>query len=406
MIKLIPCLSPNGGTSYHLPAQPMRLIVGTTDGVMSLVRSESSGAWRIDQRSLRGKYISAMVSLPSGHIFAGVYRGGIYRSQDGGATWQPAMAGLTINHVYSLATAEEPSGVILYAGTEPVSLFRSRDLGDHWEMLPAIGLMPGREKWWFPPPPHVAHTKSLTTDSRDLKRIYAAVEQGALLRTNDGGESWIELDDYARTIERLNRDVHRIVQAPWAPDILFLANGGIGCFRSADAGEHWEHIPELDREIRYPDAMVASPRDDHMLIVCGARGNPFSWFRSGKAEGMVMRSRDGGKSWEPAKQGLPIGGRANFEAMTIVSSPEGISLFVGDTDGDIFLSEDLGGRWSKIMEGGPPIAKSGHHVLLRAVSAIPRWIRPVVALVAMGVLRISARVAAIRRQRRVFAGLS
>ncbi len=406
MTKLIPCLSPNGRTSYHLPARALRLMVGTAEGVMSLARSESSGAWRIDQRSLKGKYISAMISLPSGHIFAGIYRGGIYRSQDDGTTWQPAMAGLTIGHVYSLAMAEEPSGVVLYAGTEPVSLFRSRDLGDHWETPPAIGRMPGREKWWFPPPPHDAHTKSLTIDFQDPKLIYAAVEQGALLRTNDGGQSWIELDDYARSIERLNRDVHRIVQAPWTSDLLFLANGGVGCFRSTDAGEHWEHIPELDREISYPDCMVASPHDDHTLLVTGARGNPFSWFKTGKAEATVMRSRDGGNSWEPANRGLPAGGRANFEAMTIVSSPEGTSVFVGDTDGDIFLSEDLGGQWSKIIEGGPPIAKSGHHVLLRAASAIPRWLRPVVALVAIRGLRISARVAAVRREKSVSAALS
>ncbi len=406
MIELIPCLSPNGGTSYRLPARPLRLMVATADGILSLVRSESSGAWRIDRRSLEGKYISAMISVPSGHIFAGIYRGGIYRSQDGGATWQPAMAGLTIDYVYSLAMAEEPSGVVLYAGTEPVALFRSRDLGDRWEVLLPIGRMPGREKWWFPAPPHAAHTKSLTIDSRDPKRIYAAIEQGALLRTEDGGESWGELDDYARSINPLNRDVHRIVQAPWAPDVLFLANGGVGCFRSTDAGEHWERIPELDREIGYPDCMVASPRDDHTLFVTGARGNPYSWFKSGKAEGSLLRSRDGGKNWEPAKLGLPAGGRTNFEALTIVSSPEGISLFVGDTDGDIFLSEDLGGQWSKIIGGAPPISKSGHHALLRFTSAVPRWMRPVVSSVALRGLRISARVAAVRREKRVSAGLS
>ncbi len=406
MSNLIPCLSPNGGTSYRLPARPLRLMVGTAGGIISLARSESSGAWRIDQRILEGKYISAMLSLSSGDIFAGIYRGGIYRSQDSGATWQPAMAGLTINYVYSLAMAEEPAGVVLYAGAEPVALFRSLDLGDHWEKLPAIGRMPGREKWWFPAPPHVAHAKSLMIDSRYPKRIYAAVEQGALLMTEDGGESWVELEDYARTISPLNRDVHRIVQAPWSPDTLFLANGGVGCFRSIDAGEHWERIPDLDRSIAYPDCMVASSHDDHTLFVTGARGNPYTWFKSGKAEGSLLCSRDGGKNWEPAMLGLPVGGRANFEALTIVSYPDGISLFVGNTDGEIFLSEDLGGHWSKIISGAPPIAKSGHHSILRFSSEIPQWIRPFVGSLVLGGLRISTRVAAILRQRRVSAGLA
>src|SRR5512137_252355 len=266
--------------------------------------------------------------------------------------------------------------------------------------------MSGREKWWFPAPPHVAHTKSMTIDSRYPKRIYAAIEQGALLRSEDGGETWVELEDYARTIIPLNRDVHRIVQAPWASDILFLANGGVGCFRSTDAGDHWERIPELDRYIAYPDCMVASPQDGHTLFVTGARGNPYTWFKSGKAEGSLLRSRDGGKNWEPAMLGLPVGGRANFEALTVVSFPEGVSLFVGNTDGEIFLNENLGGQWSKIISGAPPIAKSGHHSILRFTSAIPRWIRPVVGSVILGGLRISTRVAASRRARRVSAGLA
>ncbi len=406
MTDLVPCLSPNGATSYDLPARPRRLMVATAGGVVSLARSESSDAWRIERRSLEGKYVSAMISLASGHILAGTYGTGIFRSQDSGATWRPAMEGLSIKYVYSLAMAEEPSGVVLYTGTQPVALFRSRDLGEHWEMLPAIGRMPGREKWWFPAPPHVAHTKSLMIDSRDPKRIYAAVEQGALLKTADGGESWVELDDYARTIAPLNRDIHRIVQAPWSPNIMFLTNGGVGCFRSSDAGEHWERIPELDREIRYPDCMVVSPHDDHSLFVTGARGNPYSWFRTGKAEASALRSRDGGKNWEPANRGLPAGGRPNFEALTVVSSPEGISLFVGDTDGDIFLSEDLGAQWLKIVGGAPPISKSGHHSLLQFNSAVPSWIRPVVASLALGGLRISTRLAAIMRERRVAAGLA
>ncbi len=146
MANVIPCLSPNGGTSYHLPARPSRLMIGTSGGILSLARSESSGAWQINRRGLEGKYIGAMISVPSGDIFAGTYGGGIFRSQDCGETWQPAMAGLTIDYVYSLAMAEEPSGVVLYAGTQPVALFRSRDLGANWERLSAIGQMPGREK--------------------------------------------------------------------------------------------------------------------------------------------------------------------------------------------------------------------------------------------------------------------
>ena len=131
-------------------------------------------------------------------IFAAIHGGGIMHSMDEGRTWAPRDKGITVNHVYSLGYNETPDGVVLYCGTEPVSLFRSTDDGLSWTELPAIGKVPGHEKWRFPLPPHLAHTKSYLFDKRDPNAFYVAIEQGALLKTTDGGKSWRELDSYWR----------------------------------------------------------------------------------------------------------------------------------------------------------------------------------------------------------------
>ena len=68
---------------------------------------------------------------------------------------------MTSKDVYSLAAIEQNGGVMLYAGTQPASLFRSRDLGRNWVELPALRQVPSAKHWTFPAPPHLAHTKMM-----------------------------------------------------------------------------------------------------------------------------------------------------------------------------------------------------------------------------------------------------
>ena len=85
-----------------------------------------------------------------------------------------------------------PLGIYMarvYAGTEPADLHRSYDLGKTWHELSSLTDVPNTEKWTFPPPPHIAHVKNVIFDPRDASVIYAAVEQGALLKTTDAGAS-------------------------------------------------------------------------------------------------------------------------------------------------------------------------------------------------------------------------
>lgn len=395
-----PCLSPNGASSCSLNEPPTELLIATTNGAVRLFRAGKGAPWKKAGLGLKGKPVSCLISDKSGTVYAGLHSGGIYRSRDAGVTWEHASKGLSHSNVYSLAVASEPDGSeVLYAGTEPVSLYRSTNGADSWIELPSIAHVPGAEKWAFPGPPHQPHAKSLTIDIDNPRRIYAAIEQGGLLRTDDGGGSWIELDDYARDDDKVYRDVHRIVQAPWRSDLLFMTTG-IGFFRSEDAGAHWEYVPALGDEIGYPDGMVVSPHHDHTLFVSGPKGNPYSWFESGGAKATVMRSRNEGRDWEPANAGLPTNARANIEAFSLASYPEGISLFVGNTDGEVYISEDLGDHWTKAAHGLAPVSKAEHHLILLISSAVPRILRGAFAAVVGGGLKMSARIVSKRRMKR------
>jgi photosystem II stability/assembly factor-like uncharacterized protein len=363
------CLSTNGPSIYASDGPPTKLLVATTHGINILERPRRGGEWTVRDRALDGKHVSALMIEPrNGAIFAGVHNGGLYFSADDGATWERRTNGLTIEHVYSLGYAAHPDGVTLYAGTEPVSLFRSRDNGHHWQELPAIAQVPGREHWTFPPPPHVAHTKGLTFDPRDPNVIYAAIEQGALLKSTDGGASWRELGSYYRPDDTWYKDVHRLICRPSNPDELFMATG-IGLYRSLDAGETWERQTTIDFTIGYPDQIILSPLDDRVMFMSGAGRDPSTWRSSHHANGTVLRTRDGGVTWEDANRGLPQSSRANIEAMNVASYPGGYILFAGNTDGEVFATEDGGDNWVRIATGLKPVSKGGHFRNLQTVPA-------------------------------------
>jgi photosystem II stability/assembly factor-like uncharacterized protein len=363
---MLACLAPNGQSVFRGSGPCTRLLVGTTDGLAVLERD--GGSWRQAGRKLEGSHISSTCYEPKHRgLFAGVHGGPVYFSSDEGMSWEQRSNGLTTQHVFSLAYAEPPSGVVVYAGTEPAGLFKSHDYGQHWQELPAVRGVPGTDKWTFPGPPHDAHVKTFAFDPRDQNKFFVGVEQGALLKTTDGGNTFHELDDYSEPDDLVYKDVHQIFLRPSNPDEIFMT-GGMGLYHSLDGGKTFEHLTGRDFRIGYPDQFVFSPVDDKVLIMSGAATNPGSWRQSHHAEATIMRSRDAGKSWEDGSRGLPQDMRANVEAMSVYVRQGGFTLFAGNTDGDVFSSEDGADSWTRIGSLAP-VSKGGHFRPLQATAA-------------------------------------
>jgi photosystem II stability/assembly factor-like uncharacterized protein len=351
------CLSTNGMNVYRANSEPTRLLVATAGGLSIFQRERPGAAWQNDGTALRELHPSALLFEPSGNgLFAGIHNGGLYFSGDDGATWERRTNGLTIEHVFSLRAV----GRTVLAGTEPVSLFKCLDYGLSWQELPTIHQVPNTDKWTFPGPPHIAHTKSMAIDPRDSNVMYVGVEQGALLTTTDGGASWREIDSYYTAEDRWYRDIHQVVLRPSNPDEIYM-NTGIGFYHSPDRGQTWDHRTGPDSRIGYPDQLVFSPIDDNVLFISGARRDPTTWRTSGTADAIVLKSQDGGRSWQEAGAGLPSPMRHNIEAMSVAAYPGGFALFIGDTGGNVYCSEDQATSWSLIAGGLAPISKGGHY---------------------------------------------
>ena len=120
-------------------------------------------------------------------VFAGLSRGGVQASRDGGKTWAAKAKGLDEADVYSLNLVRNGGASKLYCGIEPAHLYESDDLGETWRDVASIRNVGSVPKWNFPWPPHIGHVKDIAITPSDSRTIYISVEQGALLKSTDGG---------------------------------------------------------------------------------------------------------------------------------------------------------------------------------------------------------------------------
>lgn len=361
---MVVCVSPNGAAVSESDKPAAEILVGTIRGIVHYEREAPDLPWKEAKRTLEEVHVSSVLfEEKSGTIFAGGHgQGGLWASVDGGDSWEQRQAGIVENHIFHLAAQYRGDDVRILAGVEPASLYYSDDLGRNWTKLPALNKVPGTEKWTFPPPPHLAHAKNVAWHPSDPDTFYVCVEQGALLKTTDGGESFTELASYESPSDLWYHDTHRIVIRQGDPRQMFLSSGE-GVYYSADAGETWTHIQTRTDRLGYPDAMAIDPHNEDTIFVAGAGNPPRTWVdqQEGTSNAGVIRSDDGGKSWREVSNGLPQPLKGNIEAMSLLSHPDGVELFCGTATGELYYSADRGGSWEELAAGIPPVSKVHHY---------------------------------------------
>jgi len=334
------------------------VLVGTKEGVAIIAR-EGSG-WKLTHRALTDKHISAIIIEPeSGLTFAGAFHGSIHASPDGGRTWEPRANGLSEANVYSLASARINGHTRLFAGTEPAHLFISDDLGRRWSEVPSLRSVPSVPKWSFPAPPHIGHVKHINFEPQNPTTMYASVEVGGLLKSTDAGEHWQEFPS-------LYEDVHRTMIHPSNPKFLYAVTGR-GLYVSPEGGATWDQWTRREDEIGgYPDGFVFRPSDPKTIFMTAAHDAPGTWRTTHFAGARISRSKDGGRSWEVLRNGLPDRLQASIEAFCLEEAGKSSAIFAATTAGEILSSEDDGESWKQIISGLAPISKGGHYRALVA----------------------------------------
>jgi len=346
-------LSHGGTRMYSSPTRSREVLVGTAAGVVTLERAGGDGAWRETRRALERLHVSALVTPEPGLVVAGAFHDAVWVSADGGRTWEARGEGIAQRHVFSLAAVRRDGGFRLYAGTEPAHLYVSDDLGRRWSELPGLRAVPSVPKWWFPAPPKLAHVKHVVPAPDDAAGLYACVEQGALLRTRDGGRTWEELHGF-------DEDVHALVVDPRDPRRLRMSSG-VGLYGSDDGGATWTRYLDQSTPVGgYPDLLVFHPRDPDLMFLGAAGGDPGVWRKTHRADARVCRSRDAGRTWDVLTRGISDRLPGAIEALCLEDWGASFSVFAGTSAGEVYASDDGGESWGRIADGLPAIAKWGH----------------------------------------------
>lgn len=278
-------------------------------------------------------------------LYAGTATDGAFRSEDGGATWQPINEGLTYKEVWSIV--QHPTTGELYVGTGPAAVFKSTDRGDSWRICRHLMTLPSRKTWTFPGPPFIAHVKNMALVREDPNLVFGAVEEGWLIRSQDGGKTWENISN------GVEFDLHTANPMPGDPSIV-VATAGTGVYRSTDGGDSFvEACDGLER--RYMTPLAVHPGRPEVLVTAAAEVPPPFWRRPEGAAGAYYRSEDQGQSWSKVTGG-DVPEWFTTPPRSVASDPANPDVFFfGMGDGTLWMSEDGAGSFRPVLEGAPPI---------------------------------------------------
>ncbi len=314
----------------------MRVFIATTGNGIARAVQDRVGHWTVEC-ALEGNDVRSLAVDSSNMttVYAGTQGNGVLRSDDCGKTWQPAGLGGRI--VKSIAVSPvEPETV--YAGTKPAHVFVSRDRGAHWTEL--AGFRRIRSRWfWFSPAelPFSAYVQAVGVAPTNPNIIIAGIEAGAVVRSDDGGNTWSGHRTGAL------RDCHTLFFHPTRADWVYECGGG-GAAVSRDAGMTFIQ-PKQGLDRNYGWACAADPERPEVWYASLSTG-PFQAHGEGNAQAYIYRAI-GGAPFEKLSGGLPQ--PLDYMPYALITDPGAAGhLYAGLSNGDIWHTVDYGDTWQQL----------------------------------------------------------
>lgn len=285
-----------------------------------------------------------VTTTPSG-IYVGTLNDGLFRSSDSGDSWVAIGTEMDSRRITALAIDTENR---IWAGTEPTKLYRSDDGGDTWTEITGIDALPSAPEWSYPLRPETHNAHWIEPDPAVPDRMYVCVEQGAVVQTTDGGQTWSD------RVPDSPRDVHVLRTHPDAPGRLYAATGdgaerpGMGYAESHDYGESWQY-PNDGLDKQYLMSVAVDAEDPDVVLVSASTAprqtDDFDVISSG-----VYR-RIGKDSWERCVSGLPD--ETGLTPPTLTASSDEPGRFFAATNRGVFRTDDYGTSWKRLETEWP-----------------------------------------------------
>ncbi len=363
-VHILPAISGGAGDGSG------EVLVGTHKG-MFVLRGERGGPMDVVARGFSGQHVEYAVRDPrTGTYYASVTHGQhgprVFLTDDPAGEWEqtsgpafPDDAGATVSRTWVVQPGVEDG--VLWAGVAPAALFRSGDGGRTWELNRALWDDPSRQKWEGGAGGLCLH--SISIHPREPARMAVGISAAGVWLTDDGGSSWrrgVEglvpryLPEEARA-EAVDLCVHNVHRAATQPDTLYLQFHG-GVYRSDDGGESWNDISVdtgLPSDFGFP--LVSHPRDPDRAYVIPLVADLDRVTPEGRVR--VYLTSDRGGSWRALEEGLPQRD-AYLTVLRQAFSHDGgdpLGLYFGAESGEVFGSADEGETWHVVADHLPPI---------------------------------------------------
>jgi photosystem II stability/assembly factor-like uncharacterized protein len=320
--------------------KPEVIFVGTGDAGLYVSR-DGGRSWKRTGRAFLGNGITCVaVSRDGLTVFTGTQDEGLFVSRDGGNTWtrvtlpfgsQPIVTGIDIE------STDETRIAVCFTGG---GVGTSSDGGKTWirsraGLLPsdcaAVQFIPGRDAGlvvgtqsgalWFSQDGaawHIVH--ELPEDGH----VYTLASAGDVLlaATSHGVFSSLDGATWQESSTGItNLTLTGLAVSPVHPDTMFAATDD-GIYSSLDAGESWAR---------------SSPSEGTLSVVVLPDGNT---VLAGTADGRVLRTTDGGRTWSHVAHGIP-----GMKVSILIALPGKQGTVCMGTDDGFAISEDGGQTW-------------------------------------------------------------
>ncbi len=358
-----------------------QLLVSTRKGLFVL--QPSASRWEVTAHHFAGEPVTQTLCDPrTGAWYAALRLGHfgvkLHRSDDQGKSWRelPAPAfpakpttGLwaddptpwSVELLWALAAGSADQPGRLWAGCMPAGVFRSDDAGESWQLCESFWLDEKRKQWVgggndYPG----AHT--LVVDPRDANHVTVAISCGGLWTTHDAGATWQSVGkgmvatymppELAQ--DPNTQDPHRISLCSAQPDVMWMQLH-FGMYRSTDHGLNWTKLPAAPQVGDFGFVVMADPVNPLRAWYVPAQADSHRYAPGARM--CVLRTDDGGQTWQVMREGLP-----QTHAYDLVYrhglalAPDRHTLAMASTTGSLWMSHNAGQAWQLTTAHLPPVA--------------------------------------------------